>query len=75
MIMCPGMNYAGVIFWGDGMPPAAVPVTLTASERKILKKRVRGAKRRTVTGCGPRSCWLPPAAGIMSGSPLAWGPA
>jgi transposase len=26
------------------MPPAAVPVTLTASERKILKKRVRGAK-------------------------------
>ena len=26
------------------MPPAAVPVTLTASERTILKKRVRGAK-------------------------------
>ena len=26
------------------MPPAAVPVTLTAAERKILKKRVRGAK-------------------------------
>jgi transposase len=26
------------------MPPAAVPVTLTASERKVLKKRVRGAK-------------------------------
>lgn len=26
------------------MPPAAVPVTLAASERKILKKRVRGAK-------------------------------
>lgn len=26
------------------MPPAAVPVTLTASERKTLKKRVRGAK-------------------------------
>ncbi len=26
------------------MPSAAVPVTLTASERKILKKRVRGAK-------------------------------
>ena len=26
------------------MPPAAVPVTLTASERKILKKRARGAK-------------------------------
>jgi transposase len=26
------------------MPPAAVPVTLTASERKILKERVRGAK-------------------------------
>jgi transposase len=25
-------------------PPAAVPVTLTAAERKILKKRVRGAK-------------------------------
>ena len=26
------------------MPPAAVPVMLTASERKILKNRVRGAK-------------------------------
>ena len=26
------------------MWPAAVPVTLTASERKTLKKRVRGAK-------------------------------
>jgi transposase len=26
------------------MPPAAVPVTLTASERTTLKKRVRGAK-------------------------------
>jgi transposase len=26
------------------MPPAAVPVTLAASERKILKMRVRGAK-------------------------------
>jgi transposase len=26
------------------MPPAAVPVTLTASERKTLKKRARGAK-------------------------------
>ena len=26
------------------MPPAAMPVTLTASERKILKERVRGAK-------------------------------
>ena len=26
------------------MPPVAVPVTLTASERKTLKKRVRGAK-------------------------------
>jgi transposase len=26
------------------MPPAAVPVTLTASERATLKKRVRGAK-------------------------------
>jgi transposase len=26
------------------MPPAAVPVTLAASERKTLKKRVRGAK-------------------------------
>jgi transposase len=38
------MNYIGVICLGDDMPPAAVPVTLTASERKILKKRVRGAK-------------------------------
>ena len=28
------------------MPPAAVPVTLTASERKTLKERVRGAKTR-----------------------------
>jgi transposase len=26
------------------MPPVAVTVTLTASERKILKQRVRGAK-------------------------------
>ncbi len=26
------------------MPPAAVPVTLTAAERKTLKKRARGAK-------------------------------
>src|SRR6266849_3053667 len=26
------------------MPPLAVPVTLTAAERKILKTRVRGAK-------------------------------
>ncbi len=26
------------------MPPAAVPVTLSAAERKTLKKRVRGAK-------------------------------
>ena len=26
------------------MPPAAVPVTLTAAQRKTLKKRVRGAK-------------------------------
>ena len=28
------------------MPPAAVPVTLAAAERKTLKKRVRGAKTR-----------------------------
>ncbi|HXL91116.1 MAG TPA: IS630 family transposase [Streptosporangiaceae bacterium] len=33
-----------VIYPGRGMVPAAVPVTLTASVRKILKKRVRGAK-------------------------------
>ena len=26
------------------MPPRAVPVTLTAGERKMLKKRARGAK-------------------------------
>jgi len=26
------------------MPPAAVPVTLTAAERRTLKKRARGAK-------------------------------
>ena len=26
------------------MPPAAVPVTLTAAERKTLKNKVRGAK-------------------------------
>src|SRR5258708_22392067 len=39
------MNYVAVICLpGDGMLPAAVPVTLTASERKTLKKRVRGAK-------------------------------
>ena len=29
---------------GRRMPPAAVPVTLAASQRKTLKKRVRGAK-------------------------------
>jgi transposase len=45
MIMYPEMNYMTVICLpGDGMLPAAVPVTLTASERKTLKKRVRGAK-------------------------------
>jgi transposase len=38
------MNYMGVICRGDAMPPAAVPVTLTAAERKTLRKRVRGAK-------------------------------
>src|ERR1700739_2959716 len=27
-----------------GMPPAAVPVMLTASQRKTLNRRVRGAK-------------------------------
>jgi transposase len=39
------MNYMTVIFCREvRMPPAAAPVTLTASERKTLKKRVRGAK-------------------------------
>jgi len=54
------------------MPPAAVPVTLTAAERKTLKKRVRGAK----------TCWrdrlraqivLAAARGrAMPGSPRTW---
>src|SRR5215469_14913206 len=43
-ITCPGRNYGTVIYLGDAMLPAAVPVTLTASERKTLKKRVQGAK-------------------------------
>jgi len=44
-IRCPDMNYVAVIYLlGAVMPPAAVLVTLTASERKTLKKRVRGAK-------------------------------
>jgi transposase len=33
-----------VIFLGNVMPPRAVPVMLTAAERKTLKRRVRGAK-------------------------------
>jgi transposase len=33
-----------VIFLGNVMPPRAVPVMLTAAERKTLKMRVRGAK-------------------------------
>ena len=53
-------------------PPGAVPVTLTAAERKTLKKRVRGAKTPGGTGCGRRSCWPPPAAGITPGSPVTW---
>jgi transposase len=36
---------------GETMPPAAVPVALTASERKTLKLRVRGAKT-------PRRDWV-----------------
>jgi transposase len=35
---------AVIFLLGEAMPPAAVPVTLTAAERKTLKKRVRGAK-------------------------------
>ena len=49
---------------------AAVPVTLTASGRKALKKRVRGAKTPYRDRLRRRWCWLPPAAGTMSGSPL-----
>ena len=52
--------------------PAAVPVTLTAAERKTLKMRVRGAKTPGGTGCGRRSCWPPPAAGITPASPRTW---
>ena len=54
------------------MPPAAVPVTLTAAERKILKKRARGAKRRTGTGSGRRSYWPPRVATATPGSLLSW---
>ena len=43
--------------------PRAVPVTLTAADRKTLKKRARGAKTATGTGCGRRSCSQLPAAG------------
>src|SRR6516225_7365344 len=40
----PGANYITVIYPEPFMPPRAVPVTLTAGERKILKLRARGAK-------------------------------
>ena len=47
----------------------AVPVVLSAGERKVLKKRARGARdRATGTGCGRRSCWLLPVAGPAPGS-------
>jgi hypothetical protein len=46
-----------------------VPVMLSAGERKALKKRTRGARRPTGTGCGRRSCWLRPAAGPAPVSP------
>ena len=49
------------------MPPHAVPVTLTAAERKTLKERPAGPRHRTGTGCGRRSCWPPPAAGTTPG--------
>src|SRR5918999_3510262 len=41
--MVPEANYMSVIFLGNVMPPRAVPVMLTAAERKTLKRRVRGA--------------------------------
>jgi hypothetical protein len=44
MILCPGANYMRVIYPEPWMPPHAVPVTLTAAERKTLNKRARGAK-------------------------------
>ena len=52
------------------MPPLAVPVTLTAAERKTLKKRVRGARHPTGTGCGRRSYWPRPAAGARIAADL-----
>src|ERR1022692_209772 len=45
MISCPGARLHSCIFPGAGMLlPRAVPVMLTAAERKTLKKRARGAR-------------------------------
>jgi transposase len=45
MITGPGADHVHVIYPGGEMPMhRAVPVTLTAAERKTLKKRVRGAR-------------------------------
>lgn len=41
--MAPEVNYGNVIYFSM-ISPHAVPVTLTAAERKTLKKRIRGAK-------------------------------
>ena len=57
------------------MRSRAVPVVLTAAERKTVKMRVRGSaapRRRTGTGCVRRSCGLPPVVMPMSGSPPIW---
>jgi hypothetical protein len=69
------MNYFIVIFRGDGMLPAAAPVTLTASERKILMMRVRGAKTPYRDRVRAQIVLEAAVAGIMSGSPLACGSA
>lgn len=45
----------------------AVPVVLSAGERKTLSKRVRGQRPLTGTGCARGSCWRRRAAGTMHG--------
>ena len=74
-IPCPGADYVAVICPGAVMPLLrAVPVMLSAGERTDLEEtRPGGEDGATGTGCARRSCWLPPAAGTMPGSPRTCG--
>ena len=55
------------------MPPAAVPVTLTASERKTLKMRVRAAKTHWRDRLRAQIVLAAARGGRTRGSPLTWG--